>query len=63
VNRIDTFTFRVTSDERRLIGVVAERLDRTESDTVRHLLREKARELGVAPTVPKNDRHVAQPVT
>jgi len=49
--RIDNFTLRVSTDERQLIAAVAQRLDRNESDTVRHLLREKARELGIAPSV------------
>lgn len=49
MNRIGNFTLRVNTIERRLIAAVAERLDRTESDTMRHLLREKARELGVTP--------------
>jgi hypothetical protein len=59
MNRVDNFTLRMNSDERQLITVVAQRLERTESDTVRFLLREKARELGVMPAVPKNDRSVA----
>jgi hypothetical protein len=63
VNRINTFTFRVSQAERRLIEVVAQQLDRTESDAVRYLLREKARELGVTSVALKSDRHVAQPAT
>lgn len=61
--RNDNFTLRMNAAERQLITAVAQRLDRTESDTVRYLLREKARELGVAPTAPKHDRHVAHPAT
>jgi hypothetical protein len=49
VSRIGSFTFRVTPEERRLIGVVAERLDRTDSDTVRWLIREAARARGLLP--------------
>jgi hypothetical protein len=63
MNRDDNFTLRMNSVERQLITVVAQRLERTESDTVRYLLREKARELGIAPATPKDDRHVAQPAT
>jgi hypothetical protein len=59
MNRVDNFTLRMNSDERQLITVVAQRLERTESDTVRYLLREKARELGVMPAAPKDDRSVA----
>jgi hypothetical protein len=58
--REDTFTLRVSVVERQLITIIAQRLERTESDTVRFLLREKARELGVTPTTPKEDRQVAQ---
>jgi hypothetical protein len=53
------FTVRVNPAERQLITAVAQRLDRNESDAVRHLFREKARELGVLPTTPKEDRPVA----
>jgi hypothetical protein len=60
MNRLDTFKLRVNETERKLITVVAQRLERNESDTVRFLLREKARELGVTPTTSKDDRQVAQ---
>jgi uncharacterized protein (DUF1778 family) len=43
--RIDTFTLRVNRDERRMLAAVAERLQRTQSDAVRLLIREAAREL------------------
>jgi hypothetical protein len=61
--RNDNFTLRVNPTERMLITAVAERLERTESDAVRLLLREKARELGITPVAHKEDRHVAQPAT
>jgi hypothetical protein len=60
MNRLDTFKLRVNETERQLITAVAQRLERTESDTVRFLLREKARELGVMQTTTKDDRHVVQ---
>lgn len=41
---------RVTLPERQLAEAVAERLERTESDMVRLLVREKARQLGIIPT-------------
>jgi len=41
---------RVTTNERQLAEAVAERLERTESDMVRLLVREKARELGIMPS-------------
>ena len=62
MNRDGNFTLRMNSDERQLITVVAQRLERTESDTVRYLLREKARALGLLPT-PKEDRPMAQAAT
>lgn len=43
--RIDTFTLRVNADERRILNALAQRLERTQSDAVRLLIREAAREL------------------
>lgn len=63
MNRDDTFTFRTNAIERELITAVAQRLERNQGDAMRYLLREKARELGVIPAAPKDDRHVAQPAT
>lgn len=50
MTRNDNFTLRVNPDERQLIAAVAQRLDRNESDTLRLLVREKARALGVIET-------------
>jgi len=47
MSRIDTFTFRVNPNERRLLAALAERLQRSQSDAVRWLVREAACELGV----------------
>jgi len=44
---------RLNANERQLAEAVAERLERTESDMVRLLLREKARQLGI---LPNNDQ-------
>lgn len=60
MNRNDSFTLRVSEAERQLIAAVAKHLDRTESDAMRLLVRQKARELGVTPAALKEDRHVAQ---
>jgi antitoxin component of RelBE/YafQ-DinJ toxin-antitoxin module len=49
MNRNAALNVRVTTAERQLAEAVAERLERTESDMVRLLLREKARELGIIP--------------
>jgi antitoxin component of RelBE/YafQ-DinJ toxin-antitoxin module len=60
----DTFlNVRLNANERQLAAAVAERLERNESDTVRLLLRERAREMGILPTAPKEDRHVANVAT
>jgi hypothetical protein len=61
VSRIETFTFRVTPGERRQISAVAERLDRTESDTMRWLLREAARTRGVLPQPNENTNDAPWP--
>lgn len=60
MNRDDNFTLRMNPAERHLVTAVAQRLERNESDTIRHLLREKARALGILPEAPKEDRPVAQ---
>jgi antitoxin component of RelBE/YafQ-DinJ toxin-antitoxin module len=41
---------RVTTNERQLAEAVAERLERTESDMVRLLVRREAERLGITPT-------------
>jgi antitoxin component of RelBE/YafQ-DinJ toxin-antitoxin module len=50
---------RLNANERQLAEAVAERLERTESDMVRLLLREKARQLGIIPTT-NDDRRPQQ---
>lgn len=47
MNRWDTFTFRVNEDERRLIASLAEQLQRSQSDAVRFVVINAARELQV----------------
>jgi hypothetical protein len=42
-----TFTFRLSADERQLLAMLARHLYRTESDTIRWLLYEAARERGI----------------
>ena len=55
MNRADNFTLRVGGAERQLITIIAQRLERTESDTLRLLVREKARELGVLPALQQQE--------
>ena len=45
MRRIDTFTFRVNATERQLLTALAERLQRSQSDAVRLLIREAVRDL------------------
>jgi antitoxin component of RelBE/YafQ-DinJ toxin-antitoxin module len=54
---------RLNANERQLAEAVAERLERNGSDLVRLLLREKARQLGIVPTTPKDDRPVTNATT
>ena len=44
--RIDTFTLRVNPEERRMIDALARRLERTQSDAIRVVLRRAAVEAG-----------------
>jgi hypothetical protein len=43
--RIDTFALQMNSDERRILATPAQRFERSQSDAVRLLIREVAREL------------------
>lgn len=43
--RFDTFAMKVNADERRMIKRLAERLQRTQSDAVRLVIREALRAL------------------
>jgi hypothetical protein len=51
---------RLNADEHSLAAALAQQLERTESDMVRLLLREKARSLGLIPDAIKKDRPVVQ---
>ena len=53
MNRPDNFSLRLSTTERQIITALAQTMDRTLSDAVRVVLREKARELGVTPITPK----------
>ena len=45
--RLNTFTFRIDEVERSMIVALADRLHRTQSDAIRRLIYESARELGI----------------
>ena len=45
MNRLDTFTFRVNQEERRMITSLAERLRRSQSDAIRFVVVNAAKEL------------------
>jgi len=47
MNRERIFGFRVNDDDRRILAALAERLQRTESDALRWLIRNAARELAI----------------
>ncbi len=53
------FVFRTDKQERELIALVAQRLDRTESDTMRLIVRQVAAQLGVT-APPQTDRRTDQ---
>ena len=64
--RMDTFTFRVDEEEKRLLAALASRLQRNQSDTMRLLLRESAQALGIIgqdkePTFLQEVQHAAKP--
>jgi len=46
--RLDTFAMRVNAEERRMLLALAKRLQRSQSDVVRLLIREAVRELARA---------------
>jgi len=50
MHKDERFVFRTDKQERELIALVAQRLDRTESDTMRLIVRQVAAQLGVTPT-------------
>ena len=54
--RQDFFTLRVNQAERRMLENLAERLQRTQSDAVRLLIREAAQQLAAEPPTPDNPR-------
>lgn len=55
--RYDTFTFRVNPEERQMIEALAEKLQRSPSDTVRLLVRGAAQGAGLdAPNEQRSDQ-------
>jgi hypothetical protein len=48
--RGDAFTFKCNADERRMIVILAERLQRKQSDAVRFVIRESVKALQETPT-------------
>lgn len=61
MTRTETFVFRVSEDERQLIKTLAYQLNRTESDAVRYVVREKALELARIMPAPVNRVRSANP--
>jgi hypothetical protein len=53
--RENRFTFLCNADERRLLASMAEVLQRTQSDVIRFVLKEKANEMGLKLTDARMD--------
>ncbi len=47
MRRISQFAFRVNKDERRLIELLAQHLDRSQADAIRFVIRKAAQELAL----------------
>lgn len=52
MKRVTEFSFRVSTDERRAIAILAEQLRRSQSDAVRFVIVEMARQLLQAQALP-----------
>lgn len=46
MRRVDTFTFKCSVEERRMIDALARKLERSESDAIRVVLRKAAVDIG-----------------
>ena len=56
MNRVGTFAFRVSNNERRVIADLATRLQRSQSDAVRFIVIEAAKQLRQSePVLPVED--------
>jgi hypothetical protein len=53
-------SLRISDEERRVIRAVAERLGRTEPDTLRTMVKALAKELGVSPQPQDGKQDVAE---
>jgi hypothetical protein len=61
MRRLDTFTFKCSDEERRMIAALAKRLDRSQSDAVRVVLRKAAVEAGAWFDRPPTERYRDRP--
>jgi predicted transcriptional regulator len=59
MSRSTTFTVRLNTDEREAINALAQKMERTQGDVVRLLLRQRAAELGVKPSAAKESPRAA----
>lgn len=61
MTRFETFTVRVSDDEKRLITSLASAMDRSRADAVRHAIRNVANQFGLRvsldPIVDETDVH------
>jgi hypothetical protein len=58
--RTDLLGVRVNAEERRVVELIAQHEERTPSDVVRRLLRQRAAELGITPTNDEQRRPTEQ---
>lgn len=61
--RFDVLAIRIDETERRLLAELAQRLERSQSDTVRVLIRAAAREARSQDTAPDAEREQREGVT
>jgi len=61
MNRIETFAFRVSNGERRAIADLAQRLQRSQSDAVRFVVVEAAKQLAKAERAPVSNPTIEDP--
>lgn len=63
MNLTDTITVRVNANDRQIIAALARSMERSEGDTVRQIVRQKAAELGIAPSAANEARRPANAQT
>ena len=57
MRRVDTFTFKCSDEERRMIDALARKLERSQSDAIRVVLRKAAVDAGAWFEQPETERY------